>query len=261
MRGIDPVNPLALINRAKLRGRSESPGRFRSTSICSRDHGGDDARRCNPQRQTLYRSQGKTRDIFGGAAKGVQGMNGDSLFWNKIIGSVLLAALIAMTAGLVSRILYEPHDLEKPAYAIGGGDGGSGAKEEAAKAAAAKGAAGAPQPIAALLAAADPARGQKAAKKCAACHSFDKGGRNKVGPNLWDVVGREKASVAGFKYSTALKEKGGKWTYEDLNRFLLKPKDYAKGTKMTFAGIKKAADRANVIAFLRSRSDSPRPLP
>ena len=113
----------------------------------------------------------------------------------------------------------------------------------------------------AMLATADAGAGAKTFKKCKACHSTAKGGKNKVGPNLWDVVGRAKAGVPGFKYSGALKGLGGEWTYKDLDAFLTKPKRFAKGTKMSFAGLKKPKDRANLIIYLRSLSDSPKPLP
>ncbi len=115
--------------------------------------------------------------------------------------------------------------------------------------------------LGALLAAADVASGKKIAKKCSACHSFDKGGKNKVGPNLWDIVGRDMAQVAGFKYSDALAGMGGTWDYAAWDRFLTKPKAMVPGTKMSFAGEKKPGKRADLIAFLRSMSDSPPPLP
>ena len=115
--------------------------------------------------------------------------------------------------------------------------------------------------LGALLAAADVGSGKKIAKKCSACHNFDKGGKNKVGPNLWDIVGRDMGQVAGFKYSDALAGMGGKWDYATLDSFLAKPKAMVPGTKMSFAGIKKPAGRADLIAFLRSLSDSPPPLP
>lgn len=115
--------------------------------------------------------------------------------------------------------------------------------------------------LGALLAAADVASGKKIAKKCSACHSFDKGGKNKVGPNLWDIVGRDMAQVADFKYSSALAGMGGVWDYATLDGFLTKPKAMVPGTKMSFAGVKKPGGRADLIVFLRSLSDSPSPLP
>jgi cytochrome c len=116
--------------------------------------------------------------------------------------------------------------------------------------------------IADLLTAADPAAGEKAAAKCKACHSFDKGGPNKVGPNLWDIVGNKQAHLGdAFKYSDALKGMGKEWTYEELDKFLTAPKEYAPGTRMVFPGIKKPEERAAVIAYLRTLSDSPKPLP
>ncbi len=115
--------------------------------------------------------------------------------------------------------------------------------------------------VAALLASADAGDGRKIFRKCKACHTADKGGRHKVGPNLWDVVGRAKAGAAGYRFSGALAGLGGAWTFADLDAFLARPKAFAPGTKMTFRGVKKAADRAAVIAYLRSLSDSPKPLP
>jgi cytochrome c len=117
------------------------------------------------------------------------------------------------------------------------------------------------QPLPVLLAAADPAAGQAVAKRCASCHTFDNGGANKVGPNLWGIVGNHQAHLEGFAYSDAVKGLGGTWTYEDLDKYLTSPKDYAPGTKMTFAGIKKATDRANLLAYLRTLSDQPVPFP
>ena len=112
-----------------------------------------------------------------------------------------------------------------------------------------------------LLASASADGGKKAFKKCKSCHTTKNGGKNKVGPNLWEIVGKAKASTAGFKYSGALKGLGGKWSYQDLDAFLTKPKAFAKGTKMTFSGVKKPADRAALLVFLRSLSGSPQPLP
>ena len=180
--------------------------------------------------------------------------NADPLFWNKVIGSVLLAGLVAMGSGFVANRLVAPQQLQASVYAVAlpeaPSDGGAAAAQAAG-----------PEPVAGMLAAADIGAGQKLSKKCGACHSFDKGGGKKVGPNLWGVVGRNLASVGGFGYSKALAGVGGAWDYEELNVFLLKPKKFAPGTKMAFAGLKKPGDRANLIAWLRTVSDSPRPLP
>ena len=116
-------------------------------------------------------------------------------------------------------------------------------------------------PILALISSADIAAGEKLSKKCVACHSFNAEGKNKVGPNLWNIINKPKASKDGYSYSKALEQFGGDWDYKSLNAFLLKPKNYIEGTKMNFAGLKKTNDRANIIAWLRSLSDNPQPLP
>jgi cytochrome c len=150
-------------------------------------------------------------------------------------------------------IIGEEHGIEHAAVTVHEGE--AGAEAESAPA-------GEPeQPLPVLLAAADPAAGQAVAKRCASCHTFDNGGANKVGPNLWGIVGNHQAHLEGFAYSDAIKNLGGTWTYEDLDRYLASPKDYAPGTKMTFAGIKKATDRANLLAYLRTLSDAPVPFP
>lgn len=173
-----------------------------------------------------------------------------SLETNKIVGAVLTGALIASLSGNLARFIYVPHRLEEPVYRI--------------EAAATETAAEAPEevkPLAVLLAEADPAAGAQVAKKCAACHSFDKGGANKVGPNLWGVIGRPVASHDGFAYSEALKALGGEWSFERLDAFLADPKAYAPGNKMTFAGLPKATDRAALLVWLREQADEPVPLP
>lgn len=115
--------------------------------------------------------------------------------------------------------------------------------------------------IAALLASADADAGKKVFRKCKSCHTTNKGGKNRVGPNLWDIVGSAKAAKDGYKYSGTLKGLGGVWSYADLDGFLAKPRAFAKGTKMSFSGIKKEGQRAALIVYLRSLSDNPKPLP
>ena len=115
--------------------------------------------------------------------------------------------------------------------------------------------------ISPLLSSASFEKGEKIYKKCGACHNYNKDSASKVGPNLWNIIDRPIANVDGFAYSKALAEIGGVWTYEELSNFLYKPKEYIKGTKMNFAGLKKAEDRANLILFLREQSDNPVPLP
>ena len=117
------------------------------------------------------------------------------------------------------------------------------------------------EPISLLLASASIEKGEKLIKKCTACHSYDKGGAQKVGPNLWNIINRSKANVQGFAYSKALAESRGSWGYEELSQFLYKPKEYIQGTKMNFSGLKKVQDRADLLLFLREQADSPADLP
>ncbi|MEP3113287.1 cytochrome c family protein [Nisaea sp.] len=178
-----------------------------------------------------------------------------SLEFNKLAAGVLCGGLLLMGVGKFAGVLVHPEQLETNAYMVE-------VTEGAATAAAPTGPAPI-EPILGLLASADVASGQKIAKKCAACHSFDNGGPNKVGPNLWNVVMAKKGHVDGFAYSDALLTSGENdhWSYTSLNHFLKKPKDYAPGTKMNFAGIKKASQRADLVAYLHSLADSPAALP
>ncbi|MFO1117117.1 MAG: cytochrome c family protein [Beijerinckiaceae bacterium] len=173
---------------------------------------------------------------------------------NKMAGAVLGSLLVVMGLGFFSDALYAPDPMKKPGYALPAGDAAGGHATAAAPAAPA-------EPLPVLLAKADAQKGQASAKPCTTCHSFDKGGPNKVGPALYGVVGRPKASEAGFSYSDAIKGKGGNWSFEDLNAFIQSPKAFAPGTKMAFAGEADAAKRADILAYLRSLSDNPAPLP
>ena len=152
---------------------------------------------------------------------------------NKIFAAILIAGIVAMLAGFVAKKLTYPKKLKENAYAIEGVEeaGGGPVVEKLA------------EPILAMLATADLERGKKVSKACAACHSFDKGGANGVGPNLWGIVGASKQAVGGYAYSGVMNANGGNvWTYEELNKFLWKPKKYAPGTKMNYIGLKKPED-------------------
>lgn len=176
----------------------------------------------------------------------------DSFELNKVAGAALGALLFAVGSGFVAELIYHPKPAGNAGYALpepqpkAAGGGAPEAKVE-------------PLPI--RLASATVDKGQSAAKKCASCHSFEKGGPNKVGPHLWGVVDRQRAHEPGFEYSAALKEKGGTWTYDELDHFLANPKGYVPGTKMAFAGITSPTERADVIVYLRSLADTPAPLP
>jgi cytochrome c len=168
-----------------------------------------------------------------------------SFEWNKVIGSVLAALIVAMVGGILASKFVSPEKLEKPVFAI--------ATPKQPEATAAKAPAG-PPPIATLLAQADPKRGEQTAQVCTACHTFQKGEPNKIGPNLWNIAGGEIAEDrGGFQFSSALAaKKGQKWTPELLDRWLENPQAFAKGTKMTFAGISDPKKRADVVAFVET---------
>jgi cytochrome c len=176
-------------------------------------------------------------------------MGNDPLLLNKVAAAVLSAALLAMLTGFIAKQIYHPRKLENPAYEIAAG-------VEAPTTQTASAPSG-PGEIGPLLAKADPANGEKAAKKCAQCHSFEKGGPNKIGPNLWNIVGAKHAAHEGYSYSGAMQSTPGNWDYESLNMFLYNPRAYISGTKMTFAGVKNDQERADIIAYLQTLVDNP----
>src|SRR5258708_1661963 len=173
--------------------------------------------------------------------------------FNTIAGCVLASALFAMVGGRVPHAWAHPHKPDRPAPAV---------TDEATMEPAAAAPAEELPPIGPKLAGANVEAGKAIfMKQCFTCHTIDKGGPNKVGPNQWGVVGRKKAGHEGFSYSSALQAKGGEWTYEDINHMIYKPQAFVRGTKMAFAGLPKEQDRADVIAYLRTMSDNPPPLP
>ncbi len=175
-----------------------------------------------------------------------------SLEKNKIFAAICIALITAWLTSFISAQAFNQHPLDKDAVEIEGATSSISTVSAKPKTAA---------PILHLIATADIARGKKLSKACAACHSFDKGGVNKVGPNLWNIINRKRASVASFSYSDAMSAKGGNWNYEGLNQFLWKPKKFIKGTNMNYLGIKKSEDRAAMIAWLRTLSASPAAAP
>lgn len=172
---------------------------------------------------------------------------------NKVAGALLGVATFTMAMHIGAGMIFAPKKIAVAGYELPG--------EEVAAAATGP-AAAAEEPIAVRLASADPARGEKGVAACKACHSFEKGGANKVGPGLWDVFARAKAAVAGFGYSAAAKAKSSEaWGAEQLDAYLKNPKAYLPGTTMAFAGIGRPELRADVVAYLNSLSDAKKPLP
>jgi cytochrome c len=177
----------------------------------------------------------------------------DSFELNKVLGAVLGTCLALLSLNIAAGALFTNHVPEKPGYEI--------AVVEQPPAGGPAAAPAAEVPIEQRLASADVARGETSAKKCVACHTFGKGEPNRVGPNLWGIVGRPKAVEAGFNYSAAMKNQKGNWTVQDLDHYLANPRASVPGTNMTFAGIPRGSERADLIAFLNSKADNPAPLP
>lgn len=187
----------------------------------------------------------------------------DSFEFNKIAGAVLATALGVMAISIVSEVIFHPAEAEQPGYVVAGVDPAS--DEHGGTAGSSAGAADEVEPIAVRLQTADVEAGQRSVAKCQACHTFDEGSTRKTpGPNLWGVVDAPVAHLEGFAYSEAMMEKhdeGLTWTFENLDAFLDSPKGFVPGTAMTFVGLKRVEERTNVIAYLRTLSNSPVPLP
>ena len=179
----------------------------------------------------------------------------DSFELNKIIGAILLVALLVIGIGKISNMVFKVNKPEKAGYKVEleveQGEVVESKKETSKE----------EVDIVAVLSAGDLAHGEKVFKKCAACHSIVKGGKNNIGPALYNVVGRQVGIINDYKYSKALSGYGKEWTFEELNGYLIKPAKWIKGTKMAFAGLRKEKDRASVILYLNQNSDNPLPLP
>ena len=178
----------------------------------------------------------------------------DSFEINKIIAAVLMVALLVIGIGKVSDIIFHVEKPKTPGYTVD-------VEQTITASASSSETVEEKIDIAALMAMGDIAVGEKVFKKCAACHSIVKGGKNNIGPALYNVVGREIGVVSDYKYSKALSGYGKEWTFEELNGYLIKPAKWIKGTKMAFAGLRKEKDRASVILYLNQNSDNPLPLP
>jgi cytochrome c len=178
----------------------------------------------------------------------------DSFELNKILGAILGTCLVLLVTSFTASALFAPVMPAKPGFEIAVKEAPEGGAKEAAPPPS--------EPIEKLLQTASVEKGEASAKKCGACHTFEKGGPNRVGPNLYGIVGDARGEGrGGFNFSAAMKAKGGTWTYDDLNKFIANPKGFIPGTAMGFAGIPKDSERADVIDYLHTLSDSPVPLP
>ena len=178
----------------------------------------------------------------------------DSFEINKIVAAILMVALLVIGIGKLSSVVFHVEKPEVPGYVVEVSQvaSSSNAETEAVEE---------KVDISTLMAMGEAVSGEKVFKKCAVCHSIVKGGKNKIGPVLYDVVGRKVGDISDYKYSKALAAYGKEWTFEELNGFLIKPAKWVKGTKMAYAGLRKEKDRASVIKYLNENSDNPLPLP
>src|SRR5580700_8676972 len=177
----------------------------------------------------------------------------DSFELNKILGAILGTCLVLLVTSFTANALFAPKMPEKPGFEIVAKEAPEGGAKEAA--------APPSEPIEKLLQTASVEKGAATAKVCGACHTFEKGGPNRIGPNLYGIVGDKKGEGRGFNFSAAMKAKGGTWTFDDLNQFLTSPKTFVPGTAMTFAGLPRDSQRADVIDYLHTLADTPVPLP
>ena len=178
----------------------------------------------------------------------------DSFEINKIVGAILMVALLVIGIGKLSDVIFHVEKPETPGYAVD-------VEEATTVSSTTKASVEEKIDIDALMAMGDLTHGEKVFKKCAACHSIVKGGKNNIGPALYNVVGRKVGLISDYKYSKAMSEYKKAWTFEELNGYLIKPAKWIKGTKMSFAGLRKEKDRASVIKYLNQNSDNPLPLP
>ena len=179
----------------------------------------------------------------------------DSFEINKILAAILMVALLVIGIGKLSDVIFYVEKPEKPGYVVEVEQAVAAVSETSSENSEDR------VDIVALMALGDLATGEKVFKKCSACHSIAKGGKNNIGPALYNVVGRQVGAIEDYKYSKALSAYGKEWTFEELNGYLIRPAKWIKGTKMAFAGLRKEKDRASVILYLNENSDKPLPLP
>ena len=175
----------------------------------------------------------------------------DSFEINKIVAAVLMVVLLVIGIGKVSDTIFHVEKPKTPGYVVDVDQVATASTEKVEE----------KIDITAFMAMGDVAAGKKVFKKCAACHSINKDGANKIGPTLYNVVGRQVGGVSNYKYSKALTEYKKAWTFDELNGFLIKPAKWIKGTKMAYAGLSSETDRASLIKYLNQNSDNPLPLP